>query len=174
MFLQEYRLSDKIFVDANIFLFHALDIKDYSDDCTIFLKRIEAGEISAIITPLVIDEVLFKILVATASTLINKPSLWDIKKKMKEQEFSRSVYSSVRKYQDYLVELKKSGLSIIELDWKIVEESVALGEKYGLLISDAFHVATLKHNGIFHIATNDSDFDNIDLFTVWKPMKQNK
>ena len=90
-------------------------------------------------------------------------------RKLKEKEFSRSIYKPVKEYKDYLKELTSNGLSIIDLDWDITEDSVDLGEEYGLLTSDAFHVAAIKRNGIFHVATNDSDFDNIDFITVWKP-----
>lgn len=171
MSLINYIGEDKIFIDANIFLFHAFNNKDFGEECTNFLRRIETGEIKAIINPIIIDETLFKILMAEISKLISKPSLWDIKKKLKEndKEFIRSIYKPVNEYKDYLNELYNGGLNVAELNWNIAVDSVAMGEKYGLLTSDAFHAATMKQNGIKHIATNDSDFDSVEFLTIWKP-----
>ncbi len=111
---------------------------------------------------------------AEVSTFISKPSLRDIKKKLKEsdKEFIRSVYKPVKKYKDYLAELTNEGLHVAELNWQIAADSVVIGEKYGLLTSDAFHIATMKQNGIRHIATNDSDFDSVEFLTIWKPQQR--
>ncbi len=174
MSLINYLGEDKIFVDANIFLFHAFNNLEYSEECTTFLKRIEKGEIIAVINPVIIDEILFKILMAEVSKLISKPSLWDLKKKLREndKEFIGSAYKPVKEYKDYLTELTNGGLIVSELNWKNAVDSVAIGEKYGLLTSDAFHLATMKQNGIKHIATNDSDFDHVDFLTIWKPQRR--
>lgn len=153
------------------FLFHAFDNKDYSEECTNFLKKIEIGEIIAVINPIIIDEILFKILMAEASKLISKPSLLDVKKKLKENDrkFIDSIYKQAKEYNDYLTELINGELFVADLNWKIAADSVAMGEKYGLLTADAFHVATMKQNGINNIATNDSDFDRVEFLTIWKP-----
>jgi len=174
MSLINYVGEDKIFVDANIFLFHAFNNIEYGEECTIFLRRIEKGEIIAVINPIIIDETLFKILMAEVSELMSKPSLWDLKKKLKEndKEFIGTIYKPVKEYKGYLTELTYGGLTVAELNWKIAVDSVAMGEKYGLLTSDAFHLATMKQNGIKHIATNDSDFDSVEFLTIWKPQQR--
>ena len=40
---------------------------------------------------------------------------------------------------------------------------------YSLLTNDAFHVATMKRQGITNIATNDPDFGRVEWLKVWKP-----
>ncbi|MGV8108923.1 hypothetical protein [Methanospirillum sp.] len=42
-------------------------------------------------------------------------------------------------------------------------------KKYGLMAADAAIVASASYNQIFHIATNDSDYERISWLTVWKP-----
>lgn len=41
--------------------------------------------------------------------------------------------------------------------------------RYGLLISDATHLAVIKSEGIPNIATNDSDFQLVDDINIYKP-----
>jgi hypothetical protein len=44
-----------------------------------------------------------------------------------------------------------------------------LREAYYLLTNDSLNHYIMKVNGIRDIATNDSDFEQVDWITVWKP-----
>ena len=73
--LASYDASAPIFIDANIFLFHAFDDDKFGGTATAFLARVENQEIEALTSSLVIDEVLFKILVQEAAAhLQSQPS----------------------------------------------------------------------------------------------------
>jgi len=169
MRLLEYDRDDRIFIDANIFIYNALDHPLYGDSCSNFLNRVECGLIDGVITTHVIDEVLFKILTAKASCYLDKTTIWDIKDKMKDVSFSKKVYSAVWKYADYLDELTSYGVTILPADMGTIMRSVELGEKYGLLTTDSIHLAAMMRHKICNIATNDSDFERVDLVAVWNP-----
>ena len=47
--------------------------------------------------------------------------------------------------------------------------AVDLSNRYGLLISDATHLAVIKSEGISNVATNDRDFQRIDDINIYKP-----
>ena len=64
--LANFIADEPIFVDANIFLFHAFDDEKHGEAATSFLTRIENKEIGALTSSLVVDEVFFKILVQEA------------------------------------------------------------------------------------------------------------
>ena len=55
------------------------------------------------------------------------------------------------------------------LDRDGIFESRALREAYYLLTNDSLNLYIMKVNGIRDIATNDSDFEQVDWITVWKP-----
>ncbi|GBE53865.1 MAG TPA: PIN domain-containing protein [Euryarchaeota archaeon] len=167
--LQDYDLPERIFIDANIFIYNALDHPEFGGSCSGFLERVEKGEIAGVITPFVIDEVLFKILIAEASKYIGKPTLLKIKKKMKDSDFSEMVYSPVEEYMEYFNGLSVDGLEISDVDRELAVKSVELGAKYGLLIADSMHLAMMKKKEIINIATNDADFKRIEWIKVWKP-----
>ena len=104
MRLLEYDRDDRIFIDANIFIYNALDHPLYGDSCS--------NLIDGVITTHLIDRILFKILTAKASCYLDKTTIWDIKDKMKDMSFSKKVYSAVRKYADYLDELTSYGVTL--------------------------------------------------------------
>jgi predicted nucleic acid-binding protein len=54
--LYDFDLNEPIFIDANIFLFHAFDDPDYGEAATNFLTAIEEGHIRGVTSPLVLDE----------------------------------------------------------------------------------------------------------------------
>lgn len=171
MLLSNFSGDERIFIDANIFIYNALDDPIYADSCTNFLRNVEANKIKAVITPQVMDEILFKILVAEASLHLEKFTLPNLKKEMKKSSFSLKVYKPVREYSDYLTELTYRGLKILIVDSGVVEKSIDLGSQYGLLTTDAIHLSTIKQYGINNIATNDTDFERVDSITLYKPEK---
>jgi predicted nucleic acid-binding protein len=130
------------------------------------LKR---EKIKGVVTPVVIDEVLFKILTGEAARELGKVSLWEIKKRMKDKTFSEKIYAKVREYWEYVLGLHATGLEILTLDARILEASVGIGGKYGLLTTDSIHVATCILNKISNIATDDVDFKWIKGLKVFEP-----
>jgi predicted nucleic acid-binding protein len=169
MHLSDYTTKERIFIDANIFIYNALDDPIYGVSSSIFLKKIEEGELNGVINTFVVDEVLFKILVAKASEYIVKPTMRKIKKRMRELDFSEKVYAPVKEYREYIFELSMAGLNILEVDVDSIKRAVELGARYGLLITDSIHLSTMDKNRIGNIATNDGDFDRVDFIQAWKP-----
>ncbi|MCD4841097.1 MAG: PIN domain-containing protein, partial [Methanosarcinales archaeon] len=59
-----------------------------------------------------------------------------------------------------------------DINERTIKKSIILGEKYGLLTTDAIHLAAMKQYEIIHLASNDSDFDKVDFIKVYKPNNQ--
>ena len=97
--LASYSADEPIFVDANIFLFHAFNDEKFGGLATAFLTRIERQEIKALTSSLVIDEVLFKILVQEAAAHLQKPTIWNIKRAMRDGAFVKKIYAPVPEVQ---------------------------------------------------------------------------
>ena len=57
MRVSELSEGGEVFVDANIYLFNALDDPKYGEASTLFLEKIEIGEIKAVTNVLVLNEV---------------------------------------------------------------------------------------------------------------------
>lgn len=163
--LSSFPGNEPIFIDANIFLFHAFA---GNDDAVAFLGRLERNEVKGVITPLVIDEVIFKALSYEVSKHLEKTTVAAIRKFIKrDNEDRETVMAKVKSYRDYMVSLTESGLRLVDVTGKDAIRAVDLSAEHGLLIRDALHLAAMESRGIRHIASNDSDFGRIADIRRW-------
>jgi len=154
-----------VFIDANIFIYDILNVPEYVDSCSFFLKRVEAGSIDGFTSLLVISEVIHKLML---SELIEKYGLkpHEVLIKMKKEP---EIISSLRKYKDILSKIKTIGIKILQNTDKTHEKAITFIKKYNLMSNDAINAALSREYGIEDIVTNDSDFDRVDFINVWKP-----
>jgi predicted nucleic acid-binding protein len=168
--LANYDASAPIFIDANIFLFHAFDDDKFGGTATAFLARVENQEIEALTSSLVIDEVLFKILVQGAAAHLPKPTIWNIKRAMRDEAFVKQTYAPVLEYKAYLEGLAFLGLNIVDVTGAHMFAAPDIGADQALLITDAAHIAVMHHLNIHHLATDDADLAHIPDIIVWTPV----
>ena len=167
MKLDNFNLSDSIFIDANIFIYVSQSEPVYGRACIDFLERVEYMEIKAITTPAVLNEVSYKLLIAKAGKLLDTDRFWKIHEKLKDQKFIRICYGIIEEFRDYIDTLY--GLRVEDVQVDDFNRSVDFGSKFGLITTDSYHVAVMERLGIKHIATNDSDFERVDFVEVWHP-----
>jgi predicted nucleic acid-binding protein len=167
--LTAFALDEPIFVDANIFLFHAFNDKNFGMAATAFLTRVENQDVKALTSSLVVDEVLFKILIQEAAIHLPKPTIWNIKRAMKDKAVSQKFYAPVLKYKGYLESLTFLGLKIVEVTGMHMLAAADIGVEAGLLITDAAHVAVMRDLNVRHLATDDADLAGITGITAWTP-----
>ncbi|MBI4786695.1 MAG: PIN domain-containing protein [Chloroflexi bacterium] len=165
-----YTLPDDIFIDANIWSYFALRNPKFQKDCTQFLERVEQSQISGVTSNFVLNEVLHVILIGKGSEILQTDKIWKIKEQLKKDAaLSAQCYKACTDFLGYVNVLKAKGLRILDIGYDVIATSPDLGKSYKLLGTDALHLATCKAQSIKHLATNDSDFDNVDILTVWKP-----
>lgn len=80
--LGDFASSDVIFVDANIFLHNAFATPDKGETVKRFLEKIELTQAQALTSVLVINEVLFKLSLQIAASLLPRPTPWNLRKAM--------------------------------------------------------------------------------------------
>lgn len=129
--LADFVADEPIFVDANLFLFHAFDDKKHGEAATSFLTMIENEEIEPLTSSSVIDEVFFKILVQEAAAHLKKPTIWNIKQAMKEKTFVAKVYAPVLEYKTYLESLAFLGMRIVEVRVRTCSRPLTSGPRWG-------------------------------------------
>ena len=167
MRLGDFNLSEDIFVDANIFIYVSQSEPMHGSVCTDFLERVEYMEIKAITTPVVLNEVSYKLLIGKAGELLDTDRFWKIREELKDQKFTRTCYGIVKEFRDYISAL--CGLRVEDVRIDDFNKSVDLGYKFGMMTTDSYHIAVMERLGIKHIATNDSDFERVDFIEVWSP-----
>ena len=123
-----------IFIDSNIFIYAFIDEEHRGDACRDVLDQIAKGKITAVTTPVVMDEV-----------------IWALLKNNKRD--------SLRGYITNLYQLPN--LQIVEVQQNLPLLALAFILEYNLRPHDAMHCAFMKQNEITIIATDDTDFDKI-------------
>jgi predicted nucleic acid-binding protein len=110
--------------------------------------------------------VLHKLILAEATNTYGLRSEHDAANVLKQNPAKIRGLSQV--WKAYSV-IKDYPIIIISCDESVLDIAVDLSNKYGLLISDATHLAVIKSEGISNIATNDSDFQRLDEIDIYKP-----
>ena len=150
-----------IFIDSSIFLRLLLN-ESGTDLAQNILENVEANKIIAYTTPMVLEEISFKLIYAKASELLETVNIWRIREEFKlNNEFRSKCIEPIEKFLKYIEYLSSRGLRIESITYKDWIESVEIGRKYGLFPADSIHVAIVMRIGIDTIATFDSDFKRV-------------
>ncbi len=131
-----------IYFDANVFVFSILDDGVKGESARTLLYEISTGKSSAITSSLTIDEI-----------------VWILFKKMDRE-------SAIAKTMEIF---ENPNIEIVSVTPDMSFKSLLLMQKYkGLKPRDAIHAAVCLSSGVFRIASDDPDFDEIKELTRLK------
>lgn len=164
--LKEFKEKEAVFIDANIFLHHAFDVNPISVQ---FLKKVESSNIKAYTSALVIEEVMFKLIMQSASNFLDKLTLHDVKGLLRDSKYKEKLFKPVMEYRSYIDILKDFGLAILDVTDKDMAAGLRKAKEYGLVMADASHIAVMERKGITHMASSDGDFRSVENITLWSP-----
>jgi predicted nucleic acid-binding protein len=168
--LGDFNSSEVIFVDANIFLHNAFATPNKGESVRLFLEKIELTQVQALTSALVLNEVLFKLSLQIAAGLLHRPTPWSLRQAMRDEKtLSTQIYDPVRQYFEYIQALTTRGLSLVNVTAEQTGQAILLGQRYGLSITDATHLAVCEAYQVQHIATDDQDLWLIPAMTAWTP-----
>ncbi len=160
--LNEISSNSIVFVDANIFIYHFLDV---SEPCTNFLERVEMEDVEAYTSTVVTAEVLHRLMIAE---VVEKHSVKpkDVVKFLKQNP---EIISTLEKCENAIKEIPEFKVKILSVASEAIFQSKRLRKEYNLLTNDSLNLHVIKTNGLTDIVTNDSDFDGVEWLKVWKP-----
>jgi len=156
-------LSDtKVFIDANIFIYH---FTGSSEECSDFLNRCEQGDLIGITSINVLLEVLHRLMMIEAVTrnLIKPPN---VAKKLKRHP---EIIKQLKEYATNTQKISEMGIIITSFTYETILKSLAIRREYGLMINDSIIVAGMQEEVIDAIATNDEGFLDVDGISVYSP-----
>jgi predicted nucleic acid-binding protein len=162
------KITRQVFIDANIFTYLLTGHPTYGRSCQELLEKVEQGNIEAFISPLVIDEVSYVLMVQTARRTGGPQDARSRKKAMLHAW--QDCLVPVHEFHGYLdVLISKGHLKVLSLDYSISKIALECAREYRLLPRDALHTACCKAFGIKEMATNDADFERVGFLNLWKP-----
>jgi predicted nucleic acid-binding protein len=164
--LNDFGEKKPIFIDANIFLYHAFNT---NNDAVNFLKKVEASSFKASTSSLVLEEVFFKLLMQSASNFIERVTVEKVKSALRDDTRRASILRPLVEYKKYIGILGDAGMKVFDLTGQDVLEAIEASGRHNLLVADAAHLAVMKRKQIDHLASGDSDFSTVPDITLWSP-----
>jgi len=164
--LKDIPNGSKVFIDANIFLYPALNDPRYRDSCKAFLERVSKGEVQGFASVLVLNEVLHKLMVSETA---NKHNLrgGEATSYLKQNPDEIKQLTQVWKDMDHIKILPNLTVLDVPIDlfWKGVEHS----NTFGLMAMDGAHIAVMEAHGLTDLASNDSHFQRVPWIKLYQP-----
>ena len=123
-----------LYLDANVFIFAALNTEEEGNKAVALLKKIQQGEAQAITSALTFDEV-----------------FWEVKRNRGMEKALETADAM----------LNFPNLEIISADREVVSSALQIIREYHLAPRDAIHVATAIAEKADTLVSTDAHFDKI-------------
>lgn len=162
MTLDALQDGEKVFIDANIFVYH---FGKLSTDCKKFLVRCCRGEVIAYTSTSIIAEVLHRLMIVEAVKKGYIPSKNPVKQLKRHPE----IIKQLSDYNSDTATIQEMNIIILELTQRHIEQSATIRGTEGLLTNDSLILAAMQDADITNLATNDNDFTDVSWLKVYQP-----
>lgn len=162
MSLDNIHTGTKVFIDANIFIYHFTGV---SNECSNFLARCEQGDIYGATSINVLLEVLHRLMMVEAvrKKIVEPPNIINKLKKHPEK---------IKELSEYYIntqKIKDMGVIVNPISYETLLRSQPFRLKYGLMVNDSIILASMHEHGIKSLASNDDEFSKIEGLFIFKP-----
>lgn len=151
-----------VFLDANIFVYHAVNA---SDACSALLQRCERRELHGVTSAHVLLEVLHQLMLTEAvKKKLIRPTR-PLQQLRRHPEHIHALSEYARQVDGFLA----MGLTVLAIEPTLIMESQAFRQRYGLLTNDSISIRLMEREQITVVATADQDFRRVPSLTIWNP-----
>lgn len=162
MTLADLRDGERVFIDANIFIYH---FGGRSLECKVFLERCARRELLGYTSTPILAEVLHRLMVAEAIA----KGLVTTKTAVRKLGENPEMVKQLTQYQADVDKILQMNLTVLDLTAAIVKSSAEVRKDEGLLTNDSLLVTCMREQGLTKLATANGDFDRVSSLEVCKP-----
>lgn len=152
--------------DTNILVYWVTDHPRFGDQCKEVVRRVEKGELKAVLPAVILNELLHRIMIAETVERGYALSGQDAVKKLKEDPAIIKEMSIAWTVYDTL---QTMGFERIEDERGISDLAYYFSKELCLMAKDAAIVAYAHKYEISDLVTNDQDFRRVQWLTCWSP-----
>ena len=165
MFLHEIEPGQKVFIDANIFVYHFSQGSRFNKSCTDFLYRVEASEVHGITSTAVVQETTHRLMMVEASAKAEV----DVKNLPKYLKQHPDIVKQLTQHLLVPGKMTELNIEIIQMTPRLIVESQGFKTKYGFLSNDSLTLKIMEERGITNLASNDLDFKRVEWLRLYLP-----
>lgn len=155
-----------IFLDANCLVYACSADPRYGSACKRLLERIDNQDIQGFTSAHVLSEMAHRVMTLEAMARFNRPltgmANWLRRHPAEVQQLTR--------HRQAIDDVGAAKVQILPIDGADVSRAADLSTPLGLLSSDALIVTVMKRHGLYHLASNDTDFDRVPGLTRYAPI----
>ncbi len=158
-------VSERCFLDANIFYYDVIAHGAISDYCNALFREVAAGQRRAATTVGALAGAVHKVMFTEPATFFGRPRAGMLSwfKTHPEGVQELSIFRAAAERYAALP------LEILDVDEEFVQMAADVSAAIGLLTNDAIIAVAMEVHEVRHLVTNDDDFDRLPGITVWKP-----
>lgn len=155
----------RIFIDANILVYHASAEPSYGPACKQLVERVARAEIEAITSAHVLADVAHRLMTVEAMASLG----WPAKGIATRLRHNPGAIQKLTLFRQAIDEIVQTGIHVVPIDVSLDTSATALSQHHGLLTGDALIVAVMQQQQLTAIASVDADFDRVPGLTRYSP-----
>src|SRR5882724_11070184 len=161
MSLADLRDGDRVFIDANIFIYH---LGGRSLEWKVLLERCARRALLGYTSTPVLAEVLHRRMVAEAITT----GLVTARTAVRKLRETPEMVKQLTQYKHDVSKIHHMHLTILPLTHDIVQANAEFRKREGLLANDCFVVGCRREQGRTQLVTANGDFDRVVGIALYK------
>ena len=165
MVLSEIEDGQRVFVDANIFVYHFAKKSRFNAASTNFLGRIERREIMGVASTSVVQEATHRMMIMEALSTVDN----SVKNIVKHLKAYPNTVKKLGKHRAIPEKIASFNLEIVPPDMDAIIRSQEMKMRFGLLSNDSLTLQIMEDMGIKNLASNDADFEMVTFIKLYKP-----
>lgn len=155
-----------VFIDANCLIYAFLNDPRYGPACQRLLERVDNQDIQGFTSAHVLSEMAHRVMTLEASKRFNR-SLAGITNWLRRHP---NEVQHLSRHRQAIDEVNVSKVRVLPVEGAEVSRAADISVACGLLSSDALIVTVMQRHALFHLASNDPDFDRVPGLTRYSPV----
>lgn len=155
----------RVFVDANILVYHFQPHPSLGPMCHRFVRRIEQQDIQAVTTTTLLGELSHRMMIIEAGGLPG----WAGGKVLNRLKQQPAIVRQLSAFQIAVDAVLQSRIQVLSVPGVTVSTAASLSRSHALLTNDALILAAMQAQGLTHLASHDADFDSVPGITRYAP-----
>lgn len=157
--------GERVFLDANVFVYHFTQHPQFGHACTQLMARIERQELMGFSATHVLTEVAHRLMTLEAASLMGWPFAGIMRRLKRHPEVVQQLVA----FRQAVEHVCTSRIQLLTIPAQFIPAGTICSQQTGLLSSDALLVVLMQQHGLTNLASLDEDFDRIPELTRYAP-----